>query len=230
MTLQYFVKLILILAFGLTTACVATQQVSYDTPDEELSTFDRTVQYELNDRFFSVAPACVTVLTLTTENRSKDNSSLIVEEAIARHLNDHITRVIKPFERDALTRQMAVDLSHPTDRQAYSRNIHCNYFLELSPLHHEDAYLVFWSQSTLGVEARLTDVSGKITLWKARHVAKRSDGGLPFSPLSAAYSAFNAGVLSGDQDVPYSLADDLARRLTATLPDIRRIGQIAIQN
>ena len=223
-------QLMILAIAGLTSACVGTNQVRYDAPVEEIPGFSRTVQYELDNDFFSIAPSCVTVLPIATQNMPYTKTHKMVETAIARHLGEHINLVINPFMRDNITRNMAVDLNHPADRNTYVRQTKCKYFLELTPLNQENSYLIFWSQSALGLEVRLTDRLGEINLWKARHVATRSEGGLPLSPVSAAYSAFSAGLFANDTDVPYSLADDLARRLTATLPDIRNPDQLAIYN
>ena len=61
--------------------------------------------------------------------------------------------------------------------------------------------------------------SDDVTLWKARHTASRSDGGLPLSPFSAPLSAFQAASLAGDDDVTPSMVEDVVRRLFATLPN-----------
>ena len=230
MRYPYLAKLIMLLTIVFLTACVATKHVNYDTKAEEIPGINRTVQFELKDDFFRTAPNCVTVLAIRPKDNIYTKTHRMVETAIARHMSEHISKVINPFERENFIRKMALDLTHPVDRKAYVRNIKCKYFLELTPISQGNSYLVFWSQSTLGLEARLTNSDGKITLWKARHVATRSDGGLPLSPISAVYNAFSAGVLTADSDIPYSLADDLARRLTATLPDIRQTAQFTIYN
>lgn len=223
-------KLLVLAATMMMTACVGTRQISYDTAVEEIPGISRTVQYELKDSLFEAAPRCVTVMAIDTLGKPYTYTHKMVEEAVARHLGGRFNKVVSPFERDNLTRTMAVDLNHPTDRKAYARNTRCKFFVELTPITQGNTYLLFWSQSALGLEVRLTDVSGESILWKARHIATRSDGGLPLSPVSAAYSAFSASLLAEDSDVPYSLADDLARRLTATLPDMRQADQIAIYN
>ena len=65
---------------------------------------------------------------------------------------------------------------------------------------------------------RLADRS---LLWRARHTGIRADGGLPTSFVSVAVHAALATRFAADQDVEPSLVDDVVRRLTATLPDMR---------
>ena len=59
------------------------------------------------------------------------------------------------------------------------------------------------------------------TLWKASHVARRSDGSLPLTPISAPIAIYEAGRFSNDQDILPSMIDDTLRRLVISLPDIR---------
>ena len=58
-------------------------------------------------------------------------------------------------------------------------------------------------------------------LWRAAHQASRSEGTLPLSPMSVPIGAFSAGRFHGDADVFPSMADDVARRIVASLPDTR---------
>ena len=64
-------------------------------------------------------------------------------------------------------------------------------------------------------------VADDAVLWKARHVANRSDGGLPFSIIGVAVAGFEAARFRADEDVPDSLIDDAVRRMMVTLPDVR---------
>jgi len=133
-----------------------------------------------------------------------------------------MTRVIDRLDRDLLTRRLAVDLSHMQDRRAYARSTRCSHFVKIRPWGSGNQYLVFWSRESLGVEASLVSADDDTPLWKARHVASRSDGGLPLNPFSAVFSAYEANSLSVDSEIPLSLADDLARNIVATLPGMRR--------
>ena len=58
-------------------------------------------------------------------------------------------------------------------------------------------------------------------MWRARHEAKRSAGGLAVSPLSAFIKVVETTAQQSDNDIRESLADDVARRLMKSLPDLR---------
>ena len=84
-------------------------------------------------------------------------------------------------------------------------------------------YLVslVWSQQSLSLTLELKSIRQEKTLWAAHHKAKRSGGGLPLSPISAAVNAAKAGLHQADDDVTDSLIDDAIRRMIVTLPDLR---------
>lgn len=202
-------------------ACVSTKHTGYSDQTESAISYERTVQYELSDQYYTHAPRCITVLDMVDPKRNAHAQSEILEAAFARHLHAKVDKVIGPTDRKKITRKMVVDLSHPQDRKLYARNMRCGYFLSLRALDDEGDYLFFWNREAVGAEAILTSTDDQEILWKARHVADRQDGGVPLSPISAVISLFEASSLSADQDVNQSLSDDLARRILETLPGLR---------
>jgi hypothetical protein len=54
---------------------------------------------------------------------------------------------------------------------------------------------------------------------RARHIARRSEGGFSISPAGLAVNGYQANRFSSDDDVIDSVSDDLVRRLMASLPD-----------
>lgn len=202
-------------------ACMSTRHTGYSDQTKNSIPYERTVQYELSDQYYSHAPRCITILDMVDPKQKLHPQSEILEAAFARHLHAKVDKVIGPLDRKAITRKMVVDLSHPQDRKLYARNMRCGYFLSLRALDDEGDYLFFWNREAVGAEAILTSTNDQEVLWKARHVADRQDGGVPLSPISAAISLFEASSLSTDGDVNHSLSDDLARRILETLPGLR---------
>lgn len=210
------------LAAFLLTGCMTTQTVPYG--DKGKTGLSRTVEATVHDVYYNAAPTCVTILPIATRKTAYGTSHRMIEDAFARHLRMRIPTVIDRRARTRLARNLAVDLDRPEDRRPFARATGCDYFLKLRPWRQGDTYLLFWSYKALGVEAELVTADGKTHLWRARHVARRSDGGLPLGPVSAAIQAFEAGSHATDRDIQHSLADDLARRLIETLPDLRSVG------
>lgn len=206
----------------LLSACITTQYVSYGSHEEAPVSMARTVEVEIIDDFYNDQIDCVTILPTDGETAEGRAKQLAVEDAIARHLQMKITEVIDRRDRNAITRQFALDLGHPQDRQRYADMTKCSHFALIRPWGGDDQYLVFWSRKALGVEVAIVDVIGDQPLWKARHVADRSNGGLPLSPVGAVMSLFAASSFEADEDISMSLADDVARRIVETLPDMRQ--------
>ncbi|WP_420548288.1 hypothetical protein [Curvivirga sp.] len=203
------------------SACNSTRETHYQGKEISTSFFQREVQFELEEEYFRQAPECITVLPIVDENGTTLKTSKTIEAAFTRHLYSKVNRVIGPQDRDTLSRQLAFDLNHQSDRQVWKANRNCYHFISLHPLDDQGNYLFFWSRKAVGVEARITTNGSDDILWRGRHIADRHNGGLPLTPLDAAVAIFEANSLAFDDDIHHSLADDLARRILATLPNLR---------
>ena len=58
-------------------------------------------------------------------------------------------------------------------------------------------------------------------LWRARHIADRSGGGLPVSPIGIVIDTYSSAQFSSDREIAESVVDDALRRLVRSLPDAR---------
>lgn len=199
------------------SACTTTSYRTYQTPAPQQNALIREVVYQVDTELYASSPRCVVILP-TNRNIDAEHADLI-ERALVRHLRDSIPRVIATDERRQLTRSLAVDLAEKQDRQAFARAVSCEAELSWHVLDAESQFLLFWSRRSIGLEVALIRSRDDVTLWKARHTASRSDGGLPLSPISAPISAYQAASLAGDADVTPSMVEDVVRRLFATLPD-----------
>ena len=63
-------------------------------------------------------------------------------------------------------------------------------------------------------------------LWRARHIANRSDGGIPLSPIGIAVDAFSSAQFSSDREIAESVVDDAVRRLVRSLPNARSYSKL----
>ena len=199
------------------SACTTTSYRTYQTPAPEQNALIREVVYHVDTELYASPPRCVVILP-TNKDIDVEHTNLI-ERALVRHLRDSIPRVITIDERRELTRSLAVDLAEKQDRQAFARATSCEAHLTWNVLDAESQFLLFWSHRSLGLEVALIRSRDDMTLWKARHSASRSNGGLPLSPISAPISAYQAASLAGDADVTPSMIEDVIRRLFATLPE-----------
>jgi hypothetical protein len=180
---------------------------------------DRRVFYRVARAFYRDPPECVVVLP-APDNRARPAAALRIERAVARHLRDKVPRVIGPLGRDRAVRRLALDLNHAGDRRRFAQIERCDVFVRWRAIGSSNENFLVWSHRDFGLDVEMFRAPDR-TLWKASHVARRSDGGVPLSPLSAPIAIFEAARFSNDKDILPSMIDDTLRRLVASLPDVR---------
>lgn len=211
-----------ILSLMLLAACTETRYIRYQGEKGSPDMFSRQVEFNVSKSFYRDPPDCVVVVPSSTAGKGQgDSRSRVVEDALARQLSGKVNRVIGPNERDRFVRRLALDLSRPGDGRVLARQARCGFFVWAKPWGGGSLYALVWTQTRVGLELVMTRAGGDDSLWQARHVATRSDGGFPLSPFSIASNAFMAARLNADGDVPLSLIDDALRRMIHTLPDTR---------
>jgi hypothetical protein len=201
----------------LVLSCTRTEYKPFDENDKSSVDLSRTVNFYLNPAFKDNPPNCVVVF----QPSSIGNTEFVgrIEKVLIRHLSDKFPTVIGGKLRDVRAASYAFDFTVPNDRRDFAKSIKCGSFLEFHVFRPKHTYLVFWSELKLGLEARLFHQRDGTELWKARHVASRSDGGLSFSPFGLAVNAYEANVFASDGDVIESVSEDLVRRVIASLPN-----------
>ena len=205
---------------GLLASCVNTEYVDWGSVENEQPVGPRQVEYVLDTEFYRDPPYCAVVMPIRVDGRHVAFSG-VIERTLARHLAARLDRVIGPQERDHLEQKMAVDLTDEGDRRLFARLERCGHLVEAEPWRDGDTYAVFWSEARIGLDVRMRRARDGFVIWRARHTATRSEGGLPTSFLSAAFNMFAAGTQHADPDVRLSVADDAVRRIVVSLPDTR---------
>ena len=179
----------------------------------------RRVFFRVERAFYRDPPQCVVVLP-ASDGRAATKATARIENAVARHLRDKISRVIGPLRRDRAVRRLALDLNHAGDRRRFGQIERCDVFVRWRTIESSSGYFLIWSRRDFGLDVEMFRETDQ-TLWKASHVARRSDSNLPLSILSAPLAIYEAGRFSTDQDMLPSMIDDTLRRLVASLPDVR---------
>lgn len=213
------ISILLGLASLVLAGCMATSYGPYTEAHADPSFLERRVAFRVDRAFHRDPPSCATILPLRRAPSAR--LAATIERALARHLSQRLPRVIGPPERRLRERRLAVDLSHPEDRRAFARAADCPAFVQGTLYQASDDYAVVWARRGFGLQVTMTRAGDETVLWQARHLAMRADGGVPLSPVSAALAGFNAARFHADTDMEESLADDVARRIAASLPDVR---------
>ncbi len=209
---------LLLILLILISGCSRTEYKPYGDNQSSSVNLSRTVQFHLNPEFEKNPPKCVVVF----QPYSIGNAALLrrLEITVVRHLSVKFPRVIWGNSRDLKAAGYSFDLSIPIDRKAFARSANCESVFEfqiLKPIH---TYLFVWSKVELGLEAKLFRRHDGTELWKARHIAMRSDGGVSLSPFGLTANALEANMLSSDPDVFESVMGDLVRRVMKSIPNM----------
>lgn len=207
---------------GLVGACAETRYTSFaeaPPPSDDLATLPRVVAFERDPRLLSERPRCVLVQSASSESVDPQLAA-IVEDSLVRYLSRRAASVVAGSYRDRLAREHGLDPSQAPDLPKLARTARCDTVLAVRILDPEALYAVVIATYRLGLELQLVRIADEATLWRARHVTRRSEGGLPLG-LSALTSAWSASAFAQDEETVHSLADDIARRLFATWPAAR---------
>lgn len=208
---------ILMASLILLVACGPTRYTDYRTQPESPSILERSVASHLGSGFYRPTPGCAVVMpaagTATAALRHA------IESAVYRHLVTKLPQVVGPQARRREVRKLAIDLRRAPDRAILARALRCPVLVEAKIWQSGEDFALIWARKNLDLE--IVMLRGERLLWKGRHEAGRSDGGLPLSPLSAPFAVARASNLHGDGDAMVSLVDDTVRRIVAALPDVR---------
>lgn len=210
-------KSLLLILLALLSGCSQTKYKPYNEEEKSKSNFSRIVHSNLDPQFLKEPPQCVVVF----QPYAIGNYDFVerIESVLIRHLSGKFLRVIGGGERDFKAIRHGFDLTFPADRMSLSEVLECEAFLEFHLIRPKHSYFLVWSKFEMGIETRLFRQRDGFELWRARHIARRSEGGVPVSPAGLAINAYQANSFSADSDVVDSVSDDLVRRLMASLPN-----------
>ena len=206
---------------GIISACTETRYVDYGKGIKEEQFPVKMVAYEISPAFYERFPTCVLILAPGPKDRITDELSQIVEAALTRHVMRRFDRVIDGVQRKNNVERYNLDLGYPEDRRAILKRLKCDTYIQTEILDPRIDYLLVWSQVGVGLEVQLRRSSDDQLLWRARHKARRSEGGLSLSPIGILADTVFSSRFAADREVAESLADDAVRRMIFPLPNTR---------
>jgi len=198
-------------------ACGPTRYTEYRAQPQSVPLLERSVAMHVGRAFYRPTPGCAVVMPVV--GKAAPRLRHAVETALYRHLVTKLPNVVGPRIRRREVRKLAIDLRQETDRALLTRALRCPVLVEAKIWQSSEDFALVYSRKNLDLE--IVMLRRDRLLWKGRHNADRSDGGLPLSPLSAPFAVARASRLHGDGDAMISLVDDTVRRIVGSLPDVR---------
>ncbi len=206
-------------------SCAETRYVNHQDAGDETNLHSRTVVFSIAPEFYLEFPTCAVVMPPSGEKTTPIFSKLI-EESFSHRISGKLSRVVNATQRNLSARRLAFDLAHAADRLALAEALDCDTIAVVELTGAGRSFMLVWSEVRIGLDVRLIRVRDERVLWRARHVADRSAGGIPLSPLGIAAEAFSSFQFSADQEVWLSVLDDAVRRIVSTLPDVRSFASM----
>jgi hypothetical protein len=191
--------LVLMISLG---ACTKTQIAPYQhhaSADAFITPYRRLIEVQIDHLFFEDRPDCVLLLPMAGSARQSPLGQLM-ENYLALHLGLRFNRVIHGHDRDRTMVRAGLNRMNLDDRHRFRENAVCGYEFAFQMIHARAEFVLVWARLSLGLEARLIRAEDNRVLWKARHIATRSEGGIAVSPFGAVSSLVEATALMSDGD------------------------------
>lgn len=191
------------------TVPLGTEQAGFIYPVREVGVYSHP---ELSGRL----PECALILPV---QKSAKFEKLGEEptEILERHLHSKFERIILVADWRHKADRLGLDFRHSEDQIELARGYGCDAVVRSRLIGSGVSNFLVWSRSDVGIEAVLLDISDKQVLWSARHIADRSHGGLPLSPLGLFVDSYSAQTFASDEEAVLSILEDAVRRISTTL-------------
>jgi hypothetical protein len=216
-------------ALFLLGGCARTDYVELGEEKSDLISPLRQVGVKLDPDYIDAFPDCTIVLAPETAD-GFEFLGPVVEESLARHLSRKMTRVIGPYERETVAYKYSLDLRHEHDQEELADIAGCDTLLNSRVVGSGMTSTVVWSRVEIGIDTLMRrPIDGRV-LWRARHTADRSRGGIPSSPLGAVVDTYRSLNFAVDRDIAESVVDDVIRRIVRSIPDSRVLESSSQEN
>jgi hypothetical protein len=217
---KLFILLWPLLVFLISTGCMKTSYTNIENSNTSTTgLMDRQVSYWIDPRFHETFPRCVLVL-MHSRDHERDINNLIMQ-AFERYLGEIFETVIGFRKAKTLSRTLAIDFFNQKDRILLAKRAECKFYAEIDIENIEDQFALIWAKRSIKLSIKLTHATTGEIVFKAKHIAQRSNGGLPLSAIGVPISITQAAMVRGDPETFHSLADDAARRMLLPLPSFK---------
>ncbi len=212
-----------------TGACTDTQYTRISDATDDPSALVKQVAYQIDPEFYAEFPECVLVLPPSPSSGISAELSSMVEAAISRHLMQKFNRVISGAERRIADERWGISPRDLSYAKRLLRRFDCDTFLTTKVLNPRLDYLLVWSQIGIGLEMTLSRASDQKDVWRARHLARRSEGGISLSPIGAIADTVFSTRFASDRDEVEGVIDDAVRRMLVPLPNAKSFSAVKVK-
>ena len=219
--------LAMVVFLGIATgACTETQYTRISDATDDPSALAKQVAYQIDPAFYEEFPECILVLPPSPANSISAELSSMIEYAITRHMMQKFNRVISGAERQIADERLGISPHDPIYVKRLLSGFGCDTFLTTKVLNPRIDYLLVWSQVGIGLEMTLSRVADQKDVWRARHLARRSEGGISLSPIGAIVDTVLSTRFASDRDVVEGVIDDAVRRMLVPLPNTKSFSAV----
>lgn len=206
------------------SACASPVYVDKGKAEETPPLALNPVSFQVHEAFSAHPPACVAVLPLSGPGGDAVIEPARVEavrRAVYAHLAPQGRRSVRPARVDFLLERLPP--AGRDDTAEIGRILGCEALIGGRVTESGMQFLGVYSRVAVGAELTMRRAADGQVLWEGGHVATLHAGGLPVSPIGVAMGIFEAARNMDDEQI-LRATDDLARRLAATIPDLRIVA------
>lgn len=174
------------------------------------------VAFQVYPAYQTTMPDCVAILPLAVAEPSQPTAT--PEDAARIRLSIYAHLATQSKREIRLERVDHVLAEVKGDRKALGERLGCAALIEGEVIEYGSVFLGVYSRVAVGAKLRMVRATDGALLWEGSHSAASHGGNVPLDPVGIAMAvAAAAGNLRDEQIL--RVTDDLARRLTSTIPD-----------
>jgi len=180
------------------------------------------VNYHVYESYTSAPPNCVAILPFTQTTKGKEpirfEDAEIVRKALYAHLSPQGKKDVELPRIDFVLKNLP-----ETEKLNYfliGKKLNCDALMIGNVSEFGSQYLGVYSKVAVGAQFKMIRAKTGEPLWEGRHLAETHGGSIPLSPIGIATGILDAA-LNVDEEQTFRVVDDLARRITLTIPDNR---------
>lgn len=183
------------------------------------------VNYHVSQSYKENPPLCVAILPLSSSTAegaiNPDNGfdpASMVRKAMYAHLATQGKKDVEISRIDFILSTAGEEEN--SDYTMLGNRLGCDALIMGEVTEFGSNFMGVYSKVSIGAKLKMIRAENGELLWEGEHVAASHGGSVPLSPMGLVSGIIDAA-MNVDEEQTFRVADDLARRLTMTIPDNR---------